>query len=92
MISLGLRIEMPVSGPTISIRIVLSGVVRLTLRLMFAAVASMMVSVSMFVWRFSMVMRKVSLGCIWVASWMAVSAILSCVVSTTFWIGMMRRV
>ena len=90
--SAGLRIDMPVSLPTISMRIILSGLVRLTLFWMFFAAASIMSFVGVLVKRFSTVMRKVSLGWICWASCLAVCSISCRSVRVTLWIGITRRV
>ena len=56
----GLRIDIPVSPPTISIKTILSGLVRSTFRSMFIAAALITSLLEIFVKRFSTVMRKVS--------------------------------
>ena len=86
------RTDIPVNLATTSIRIILSGLVRLTFRSIFAAAAWIISFVCSCVKRFSTVIRKVSSGWICWASSVAVFMISWRVVCMTFWIGMTRRV
>lgn len=71
----GLRIDIPVSPPTISIKMILSGLVKSTFRSIFIAAALMTSLLDMFVKRFSTVMRKVSFFWISAESFVAILSI-----------------